>query len=98
MTICKNAKVNYWAADMDLSSMEPMPYIPEVDEEGDDENDDELPGSSNGHADNDDDDEQIDDVVERERTKLERKQKRLDEHFQKNPTKDDMVVFKRINK
>jgi len=99
MTICKNAKVNYWAADMDLASMKPMPYIPDEDEDDEDEdNDQEIPTSSNGHADNDDDDEQIDDLVERERVKLERKQKRLDEHLLKNPTKDDMVVFKRMNK
>ncbi|CAF1225991.1 unnamed protein product [Rotaria sordida] len=93
MTICKNAKVNYWVADMDLASMEPMPYI--FDEDEDDDDDDEMPTSSNGH---DDDDEQLDDTVERQRAKLERKQKRLDEHLLKNPTKDDMVVFKRINK
>ncbi len=99
MTICKNAKVNYWAADMDLASMKPMPYIPDEDEDDEDEdNDQEIPTSSNGHADNDDDNEQIDDLVERERVKLERKQKRLDERLLKNPTKDDMVVFKRMNK
>jgi hypothetical protein len=98
MTICKNAKVNYWTADMDLASMEPMPYIPDEDEEDDDEDDDqEIPTASNGHADNEDD-EQLDDVVERELIKLERKQKRLDERLSKNPTKDDMVVFKRMNK
>jgi hypothetical protein len=97
MTICKNAKVNYWAADMDLASMEPMPYIHDEDEEDDDDDDEEMPTSSNGHADNDDD-EQIDDVAERQRVKLERKQKRLDERLLKNPTKDDMVVFKRMNK
>ena len=62
--------------------MKPMAYIPEQE---DDEDEDE-------------DDEQLDDVVERERTKLERKQKRLDEHFEKNPTKDEMVVFRRMNK
>ncbi|CAF1395262.1 unnamed protein product [Rotaria sordida] len=28
MTICKNGKVNYWTADMDLASMELIPYIP----------------------------------------------------------------------
>ncbi|CAF4440353.1 unnamed protein product, partial [Rotaria magnacalcarata] len=66
-------------------------------EEDDDNDDDEIPESSNGHADNDDDDEQLDDIVERERAKLERKQKRIDENLLKNPTKDDMVVFKRIN-
>jgi hypothetical protein len=99
MTICKNAKVNYWAADMDLASMKHMPYIPDEDEDDEDEdNDQEIPTSSNGHADNDDDNEQIDDLVERERVKLERKQKRLDERLLKNPTKDDMVVFKRMNK
>jgi hypothetical protein len=99
MTICKNAKVNYWAADMDLASMEPMPYIPDDDEDDDDDddNDQEIPTTSNGHADNEDD-EQLDDVIERERVKLERKQKRLDERISKNPTKDDMVVFKRMNK
>ncbi len=99
MTICKNAKVNYWAADMDLASMEPMPYIPDDDEDDDDDddNDQEIPTTSNGHADNEDD-EQLDDVIERERVKLERKQKRLDERLLKNPTKDDMVVFKRMNK
>jgi len=101
MTICKNAKVNYWAADMDLSSMKPMPYIQEDEEEDDDGEEEEEEGdvpvsSSNGQ--NEDDDEHLDDVVERERAKLERKQKRLDERLQKNPTKDDMVVFKRINK
>ena len=97
MTICKNAKVNYWAADMDLASMEPMPYIPDEDNE-DDDDDDEMPTSTNGHVDKDDDDEEIDDVAERQRAKLERKQKRLDERLLKNPTKDDMVVFKRMNK
>jgi len=96
MTICKNAKVNYWAADMDLASMEPMPYIPDEDEDDDDDdNDQEIPTSSNGNV---DEEEEIDDVVERERVKLERKQKRLDERLLKNPTKDDMVVFKRMNK
>jgi hypothetical protein len=96
MTICKNAKVNYWAADMDLASMEPMPYIPDEDEDDDhdDGDDQEIPISSNDQA----DDEQLDDVIERERVKLERKQKRLDERLLKNPTKDDMVVFKRMNK
>lgn len=93
MTICKNAKVNYWTADMDLASMEAMPYIHEEDEDEEEE----MPTTSNGHAD-DEDDEQLDDVVERERVKLERKQKRLDERLSKNPTKDDMVVFKRMNK
>jgi len=94
MTICKNAKVNYWAVDMDLLSMKPMPYI--LDEDEDDEDDaEEMPSSSNGH---DDDDEQLDDVIEQQRAKLERKQKRLDERLLKNPTKDDMVVFKRMNK
>ena len=92
MTICKNAKVNYWAADMDLASMEPMPYIPD---DEDDDDDQEIPTTSNGHADNDED---LDDVVEQERVKLEHKQKRLDERLSKNPTKDDMVVFKRMNK
>jgi hypothetical protein len=99
MTICKNAKVNYWAADMYLASMEPMPYI--HDEDNEDDDDEEMPTSPNGHVDkndDDDDDEQIDDVAERERAKLERKQKRLDERLLKNPTKDDMVVFKRMNK
>jgi hypothetical protein len=96
MTICKNAKVNYWAADMDLASMKPMPYIPDEDEDDDDDDDDqEIPTSSNGNV---DEEEEIDDVVERERVKLERKQKRLDERLLKNPTKDDMVVFKRMNK
>lgn len=95
MTICKNAKVNYWAADMDLASMKPMPYIQEEDD--DDDDDDEMETSSNGHM-NNDDDEQIDEVVERQQAKLERKQKRLDEHLLKNPTRDDMVVFKRMNK
>ena len=98
MTICKNAKVNYWAADMDLASMQAMPYIPDEEEEDDDDDADddeqEPPTTSNGHE----DDEQLDDVVERERVKLERKQKRLDERLSKNPTKDDMVVFKRMNK
>lgn len=95
MTICKNAKVNYWAADMELSSMEPMPYIHDEDEDEEDENDDqEIPTASNDNG----DDEQLDDTVERERIKLERKQKRLDERLLKNPTKDDMVVFKRMNK
>ncbi len=100
MTICKNAKVNYWTADMDLASMKPMPYIPEEDDEDDDDegDDQEIPTTSNGNADNEDDDEQLDDAVERERIKLERKQKRLDERLSKNPTKDDMVVFKRVNK
>ena len=69
-----------------------MPYIPD---EEDDDDDQEIPTTSNGHA---DDDEELDDVVERERVKLERKQKRLDERLSKNPTKDDMVVFKRMNK
>jgi hypothetical protein len=80
MTICKNAKVNYWAADMELSSMVPMPYIPDEDEEDNedegDDNDVEMATSSNGHVDKDDDDEQLDDVIERQRAKLERKQKR----------------------
>lgn len=98
MTICKNAKVNYWSADMDLASMQPMPYIPDEDEDNeDDDNEQEPTTTSNGHVDNEDD-EQLDDVVERERVKLERKQKRLDERLSKNPTKDDMVVFKRVNK
>lgn len=99
MTICKNAKVNYWAADMELSSMVPMPYIPDEDEDENEEEDDdqEIPTTSNDNAD-DDDNEQLDDVIERERLKLERKQKRLDERLAKNPTKDDMVVFKRMNK
>lgn len=98
MTICKNAKVNYWAADMDLSSMKPMPYIQEdeEDDDGEEEEEDVPVSSSNGQ--NEDDDEHLDDVVERQRAKLERKQKSLDERLQKNPTKDDMVVFKRINK
>jgi hypothetical protein len=95
MTICKNAKVNYWTADMDLASMVPMPYIPDEDDDDDDDDDQEIPTSSNGNA---DEEEEIDDVVERERVKLERKQKRLDERLLKNPTKDDMVVFKRMNK
>ena len=73
MTICKNAKVNYWAADMELASMEPMPYI--RDEEEDEDDDEEIPTSSNGHADNDDDNEQLDDIVEQQRAKLERKTK-----------------------
>ena len=99
MTICKNAKVNYWAADMDLASMKPMAYIPDADEEDDDdEGGQEMPASSNGRADDDDDNEELDDVVEQQQAKLEKKQKRLDEHLQKNPTKDDMVVFKRMNK
>ena len=97
MTICKNAKVNYWAADMDLASMKPMAYIPDADDEDDDDGQ-EIPASSNGRADDDDDNEELDDVVEQQQAKLERKQKRLDEHLQKNPTKDDMVVFKRMNK
>ncbi|CAF3073858.1 unnamed protein product [Rotaria sp. Silwood2] len=29
MTICKNAKVNYWTADMDLASIESISYIPD---------------------------------------------------------------------
>ena len=102
MTICKNAKVNYWAADMDLSSMEPMPYIANADEDDDDDDEDnENTTSSNGHTTNngnEDDAEELDDVLEQQRAKLERKQKRLDERLQKNPTKDDMVVFKRMNK
>ena len=98
MTICKNAKVNYWAADMDLASMKPMAYIPEEEDDGDDDNGQEMPASSNGRADDDDDNEELDDVVEQQQAKVERRQKRLDEHLQKNPTKDDMVVFKRMNK
>lgn len=103
MTICKNAKVNYWAADMDLASMTPMPYISNEDEDEDEDNDEveETAASPNGHAaknGDDDDDEDLDDVLEQQRAKLERKQKRLDERLLKNPTKDDMVVFKRMNK
>ena len=105
MTICKNAKVNYWAADMDLAAMTPMPYISNEDEDDDDDEDNDKPEetatSSNGHAaknGDDDDDEDLDDVLEQQRAKLERKQKRLDERLLKNPTKDDMVVFKRMNK
>ncbi|UJR09168.1 hypothetical protein I4U23_013416 [Adineta vaga] len=101
ITICKNAKVNYWVVDMELSSMKPMPYIPDTeddddDEDGDNTNTEDISTSSNGHKDVDDED--LDDMVEQERVKLERKQKRLDEHLLKNPTKDDMVVFKRMNK
>ncbi|CAF4969489.1 unnamed protein product [Rotaria sp. Silwood1] len=29
MTVCKNAKVNYWTTDMDLASMESISYIPD---------------------------------------------------------------------
>lgn len=95
MTICKNAKVNYWSADMDLASMEPMPYVPEdEDDENEEDDDQEIPTTNN----DDEDEENIDDTVERERIKLERKQKRVEERLSKNPTKDDMVVFKRVNK
>jgi hypothetical protein len=97
MTICKNAKVNYWIVDMELSSMKPMPYIPDEDEDDDDDdNAEDMPAASNGHKDVDD--EQLDDIVEQQRAKLEQKQKRLDDRLQKNPTKDDMVVFKRLSK
>ena len=97
MTICKNAKVNYWSADMDLASMEPMPYVPEDDDDDEDDDDQELPTTTTTNEENDDD-ENIDDVIERERLKLERKQKQLEERLSKNTTKDDMVVFKRVNK
>ena len=90
---------------MDLLSMKPMPYVPEDedDNDGDDDEDDDASAptkASNGHEGDEgaDDDEHLDDVIERERAKLERKQKRLEERLQKNPTKDDMVVFKRMNK
>jgi hypothetical protein len=101
MTICKNAKVNYWSADMDLESMKHMPYITgddDDDDDGDGDNDDDLPSSSNGPVNDDDDNEQLDDILEHQRARLERKQTRFDEHLLKNPTKDDMVVFKRVNK
>lgn len=98
MTICKNAKVNYWAADMELSSMQAMPYINSDDEsDNGDEDDEETNGKATNRSD-DDDDEFIDDALEREQKRLERKQKRIDERLAKNPTKDDMVVFKRISK
>ncbi|CAF3650501.1 unnamed protein product [Rotaria sp. Silwood1] len=61
-------------ADMDLASMESIPYIPG-------ENDDqEIPTSSNGHVDRNDDDndnEELDDVVEPERIKLLAKNKNV---------------------
>ena len=94
MTICKNAKVNYWTADMDLCSMKPMPYIPDDNDNDDDDDDNEMITTPN----RDNDDEQLDDIIEQQRIKLERKQKYLDEYLVKNPMKEDMVIFKRMNK
>jgi hypothetical protein len=103
MTICKNAKVNYWVADMDLASMKPMPYISEDGDDDDENNDDEEEEDAHAEATSrtngdEADDEFLDDMAEQERARLERRQKRFDERLAKNPTKDDMVVFKRLSK
>lgn len=57
----------------------------------------EISTSWNGHV-HKNDDEELNDFVEREWIELERKEKLLDEYLMKNPTKDDMIVFERMNK
>ncbi|CAF0977001.1 unnamed protein product, partial [Didymodactylos carnosus] len=101
MTICKNAKVNYWEADMELSTMKPFVWT-EDDysdlEENDVDENEQTKTTMNNEEQTAEDNEDLDEIVERQRSKLEIQQKRYEERALKNMGKHDLVKFKRLAK